>query len=44
MLANQRYVRVTKLADVQASGCLVVPIKGHTLVLFSRGDRLFEES
>lgn len=42
MLTNtEHYVRVAELANVQAAGCLVVPIAGHTLALFSQGDQIY---
>jgi nitrite reductase/ring-hydroxylating ferredoxin subunit len=41
MFTDEHYVRTAKLADVQAAGCLVVPIEGHTLVLFSRGNQIY---
>ncbi len=34
------YVKVAQLAEVQTAGCLVVPIAGHTLVLFSQGEQV----
>lgn len=42
MLTNtEHYVRAAKLANIQAAGCLVVPIEGHTLALFSRGNQVY---
>ncbi len=38
---TQGYVRVAKLAEVRAAGCLVVAIAGYTLVLVSRDDRVY---
>jgi nitrite reductase/ring-hydroxylating ferredoxin subunit len=35
-----RFVRVCRLADVQAAGCLTVHVAGHTLALFARGDEV----
>src|SRR5262245_47654804 len=35
-----RLVRVSRLADVQAAGCLTVAIEGHTLALFARDGRV----
>ena len=34
------FVRVCRLADVQAAGCLTVHVEGHTLALFARGDEV----
>ena len=40
--ATEHYVRIAQLADVQqAKGYLVVPIAGHTLVLFSHNDTIY---
>src|SRR6516165_5472007 len=35
-----RYVRVSRLADVQAVGCLTVHVEGHTLALFAHGGQV----
>ena len=34
------FVRVCRLGDVQAAGCLTVHVEGHTLALFARGDEV----
>ena len=34
------FVRVCRLADVQAAGCLTVHVEGHTLALFARSDEV----
>jgi nitrite reductase/ring-hydroxylating ferredoxin subunit len=34
-------VRVARLADVRASGCLAVAIEGHTLALFAQGESIY---
>jgi nitrite reductase/ring-hydroxylating ferredoxin subunit len=41
LMPTQHYVRVAKVADVQATGSLVVPIEGHTLGLFNQGDKIY---
>lgn len=35
------YVRVGQLADLQGAECVVVPVKEHTLALFSRGEHIY---
>ncbi len=34
------YIFAARLADVKATGCLVVPVGGHTLALFVQGDQV----
>lgn len=41
LTATERYVPAAKLADVQATGTLVVNIEGHTLALLTQGDRVY---
>ncbi len=41
MSERERWVRVARLADVRARGCLVVQADGHTLALFAQGDRVY---
>lgn len=38
---SESYVRAAKLADIQASGYSVVHIEGHTIALFSQGDKIY---
>lgn len=38
---TESYVLAAKLRDVQIAGCLVVPIQGHSLALFSRGSQIY---
>ena len=38
---KDRYVRAASLADVRAVECKVVHIEGHTVALFSQGDRVY---
>ncbi len=42
-MAGQKvgFVRAGALADVRASGCLVVQVGGHNLVLFASGDHVY---
>jgi nitrite reductase/ring-hydroxylating ferredoxin subunit len=35
-----RFVRVCRLSDVRAAGCLTVRVEGHTLALFAQGDEV----
>ncbi len=37
----ERYVRAARLADVEATGCLVVHVEGRTLALFSYGEKVY---
>ncbi len=38
---TEHYVRATQLADVLATGSLVIYIEGHTLLLCSSGDKIY---
>jgi nitrite reductase/ring-hydroxylating ferredoxin subunit len=38
---SDSFMQVARLAEVQATGCLVVPIAGHTLVLYSQGEQVY---
>ena len=35
-----RLVRISRLADVQAAGCLTAHVEGHTLALFAHGGQV----
>jgi len=39
--APSHYVRAAQLAELQAAGCLVAQIEGHTLALFVYGDKVY---
>jgi len=39
--STERYVRAARASDVQARGCLAVQVDGHTVALFSHGDRIY---
>lgn len=36
-----RYTRVASLADVEAASCEVIHVEGHTIALFSYGDKVY---
>ncbi len=38
---ESRYTRAASLADVQAAGCEVIHVEGHTIALFSYGDKVY---
>ncbi|MFQ5988805.1 MAG: Rieske (2Fe-2S) protein [Candidatus Methylomirabilales bacterium] len=38
---TEHYVRAAKLVDIQAAGCLVVHVEGHTLVLIREGEKIY---
>jgi len=37
----EKYVRAARASEVQARGCLAVQVDGHTIALFSHGDRIY---
>jgi len=40
-MAESRFVRVARVADVRAARCLTVQANGHTLALFAQGERFY---
>jgi nitrite reductase/ring-hydroxylating ferredoxin subunit len=40
-MRTEHQVRAARLADVQAAGCLVVQVEGHTLALFNHRDQIY---
>jgi nitrite reductase/ring-hydroxylating ferredoxin subunit len=39
--SSARFVRVARLAEVQAGGCLSVPVEGYVLALFAAGETIY---
>jgi len=40
-MTETRFVRVARVADVRAAGCLAVQANGHTLALFAQGEHIY---
>jgi nitrite reductase/ring-hydroxylating ferredoxin subunit len=38
---SKHYVKAAQLADIQATGSLIVNLEGQTIALFSQGDKIY---